>query len=166
MQEQNVFVCENDTKNKSGLPVFVSALLCLSTVICVLFASLILFVAFAPNSENTFSVFGYKVFALEQDIPECEFEGGSLLVVRDTNSDESYTPETLVQNTVFVIKNLGGAIKRDAAWIVICLINFPATFCFLTLIGEIKKLAQNREEERGLAQFTISESDESEISID
>ncbi len=153
---------DNAVKGKKGLSVLKAVLFSLFSAVCALFLVLTLFVALAPSNENTLGFFGYKIFVAEQDIDSANIKGGSLLVVKNTDNDESYTPESLSQNTVLSIEKLGGAIKNNSLWIALCFMAPCGAFFLITIAQELKQKALKREEELFLKRGTVSQTEEIE----
>ncbi len=152
---------EQAQKNeKSDVKKVLSALLLsalsITCALLVLAAGFISKIAFSKASENTVEVFGYKVFYSENDIEGTHIKGGSLILVKNTNDDEFYTPQSLSENAALIIPNAGLVLKEDAAYIALS-ISIPMAFLFLALLlSEIRKLFARRDEKKMQQQIKMN----------
>lgn len=135
----------------SGKKIVSKIMITMLSFVCfllVLLSSVVSYIAFSNPKENTAQLFNYKIFVCENDIEGTDIEKGSLLLIKDTNLDYSYTPEILEKQSVLVIKGLGAAIKNDGLFIAVSLTAIPTMFFMIILFNEIKKILQSRAEKR------------------
>ncbi len=112
-------------------------------------------VAFSKTGENTAEIFGYKLYIAEYDIESVGIEGGSLVVVKNTENDEFYTPEML--KSAIVIKNAGKIIKNEALFISLSL-SVPFALAFvLVLLFELRKKLANSTKQIELIKFEVKD---------
>lgn len=136
---------ENEVKASS---VLFAILLSLLTVICVLLSAIMLFLSLSKTPENTLQVFGYKAYCAENDIEEIGIKAGSLVVVRDTDTDDFYTHESLSENIVFTVEKLGYALKYNSLWMTLCITVPLMLFFLLVIMFEFKKISIKKEEQK------------------
>ena len=108
-----------------------AVILCvLCAVVCIM-ALVMSLIAFSKNSENTAQIFGYKFYVSETDIEAADIESGSLIIVKNTEDDDFYTPEML--EDAIVVKNAGKIIKQSGALVVLCVL-VPLMLLFIVVI--------------------------------
>ena len=132
-------------------------LIFLCTVIS-LVAAFVCTVAFSKTGENTAQIFGYKIYVAEYDIESADIEGGSLVIVKNTEDDEFYTPEML--KDALVIKSAGKIIKRESLSVTLVFaVPFMLLFA-LVLLRELRKKLSHTPEERAGVEFKVQEEQE------
>ena len=148
---------ENDKATQSGakkaFAVVKTILFCILTLACVMLSAVAVLLSTSKTPENTLEAFGYKLYCAETDIEEIDIKAGSLVVVRDTSTDDYYTYETLSKNVVLTVEKLGFAIKYNAFWIVLCLTVPVMLFFVINLMSGFKKLSVEREEKMALLEI-------------
>ncbi|MBQ8868865.1 MAG: hypothetical protein IJ027_04010 [Oscillospiraceae bacterium] len=123
-----------------------------------LIAAFVCTVAFSKTGENTAEIFGYKIYVAEYDIESADIEGGSLVIVKNTEDDEFYTPEMLKDS--LVIKNAGKIIKQESLSVALVFaVPFMLLFA-LVLLRELRKKLTRGPEERAGVEFTVQEEQE------
>jgi len=134
-------------QNKKTLSAVLSALLCVLTAISVLLSLFIVSLSLSKTPENTLEFFGYKLYCAQNDIEEASIKAGSLVVVKDTDTDDYYTHESLSQNIVFSIENLGYTIQNDFVWMTLCFTAPLIALFILILLSELKKISAKKKNE-------------------
>ena len=124
-------------------------------VVISLISAFVCTVAFSKTSENTAEIFGYKLYTAEYDIEATDIEGGSLVIVKNTEDDEFYTPEML-ENAV-VIKNAGRIIKNEAFFISLSLSAFFALAFVLVLLFELRRKLANGARQSELVELDVKQ---------
>ena len=132
-----------------------AALLVFLCVAISLISALACVLAFSKTSENTAEIFGYKLYTAEFDIENTDIKSGSLVIVKNTENDEFYTPQML-QNAI-VIKNAGKIIKNEALFISLSL-SVPFALAFvLVLLFELRKSLANNTKQSEIIEFEVKE---------
>lgn len=151
--------CINENKNtaqsgaKKAFAIIRTILFCILTVACVALSATAVLLSLSKTPENTLQVSGYKFYCAETDIEEINIKAGSLVVVKDTDTDDYYTYDTLSKNVVLTVEKLGFALKYNAFWIVLCLTVPMMLFFVLNLMSGFKKLSVEREEKRAFVEL-------------
>ena len=147
MQENSYVDNEKSITFKSCLSVALSVILALFSLVLVLLSGLVCYAAFNKNAENTAELFGYKFFYCEYDIEGTDIKSGSLVVIKNSDSDEYYEADSLSQNAVLVVGDLGTALKQNGFYMSLCVIA-PFVLVFtIVLISEIRKVHLRRAQE-------------------
>ncbi len=142
------------TARKTLHKIYAAFLVFLCAVVS-LAAAFVCVVAFSKTGENTAEIFGYKLYIAEYDIESADIEGGSLVIVKNTEDDEFYTPETL--ESAIVIKNAGKIIKNEAFFISLSL-SVPFALAFvLVLLFELRKKLASSARQSELIEFEIKQ---------
>ena len=140
MQEKLCVNNEKSTTFKSCLSIALTVVLAIFSAVLVLLSGLVCYAAFNSEAENTTQIFGYKLFYCENDIEGTDIKAGSLVIVKNTDSDEFYKADFLSENAVLVVKNLGFYIKQSGFYMALCMV-VPFAFIFvIVLITEIRKI--------------------------
>ena len=143
-------------KNKIKATSVISAiLLCLLTLICVLLSAAVIFLSLSKTPENTLEVLDYKIYCAENNIEEIGVKAGSLVVVRDTDSDDYYTYESLSENIVFSVERLGYAIKYNSLWMTLCITVPLMLFFLINLMSGFKKLSIEAAEKKLASELEL-----------
>lgn len=151
MQENSYIDDTQTSAHKSRFSIIITVILAAISVVLVLFSALVCYAAFNKGAENTAGLFGYKLFYCENDIEGTDIKKGSLVVIKNSDSDEYYEAQFLSENAVLVVEDLGGQLKQNGFYMSIC-IMIPFAFIFIiVLFTEIKKNHSRR------AQNPISE---------
>ena len=138
--ENSYVESEKFTILKSRFSAILTVIIAIFSTVLVLLSSLICYAAYNTKTENTMELFGYKFFYCENDIEGTDIKGGSLVVIKNSDSDEFYKADFLSENAVLVIENLGTQIKQSGFYMSLCMV-IPFAFIFIiVLIFEIKKL--------------------------
>ncbi len=149
-----------DLKTEFDLKKFISKTLsvifCMLSAICVLVSVLLLVVFFSKSPENTLQIFSYKIYGVQNDIPDTDITAGALIVVKNTDSDDFYTPQTLKENTVLKIDGLGDVLQNDAMWATLCFTSPLMLLFFLVTASELKKLFVSNAEKKQDNQTPVS----------
>lgn len=148
---ENEITAQNGAKK--AFAVVKTILFCILTLACVMLSAVAVLLSTSKTPENTLEAFGYKLYCAETDIEEIDIKAGSLVVVRDTSTDDYYTFETLSKNVVLTVEKLGFAIKYNAFWIVLCLTVPVMLFFVINLMSGFKKLSVEREEKMALLEI-------------
>ena len=144
MQEK---IVKNETNAaKNALYISLYAILAIVCIVLVLLACIVSKAAFGKKTENTLQLFGYKVFLCENDIQDTDIKGGSLLIVKDTDDDDFYTPQSLSENVAIIVPNGADFLKKDLVWITLALCTPIALLCIALLLSELKGLSMRRDE--------------------
>ena len=123
---------------KKALSTTVYVVVCALAAICLLLSVFLVSVAMGMTEENTVGLFGYKVYTCNEDIEKTDIKKGSLVIIKNTDDDEFYTPDYLAKNAV-VISQLGAVLKGYSTYIAIILM-LPAALVFaLVLMREMSK---------------------------
>ncbi len=123
-----------------------------------LIAAFVCTVAFSKTGENTAEIFGCKLYVAEYDIESADIEGGSLVIVKNTEDDEFYTPEML--KDAVVIKNAGKIIKQESLSVALVFaVPFMLLFA-LVLLRELRKKLTHAPEVTGSVEFIVQEEQE------
>lgn len=138
---------------KKAFAVVKTILFCILTLACVMLSVVAVLLSTSKTPENTLESFGYKLYCAETDIEEIDIKAGSLVVVRDTSTDDYYTYETLSKNVVLTVEKLGFALKYNAFWIVLCLTVPVMLFFVINLMSGFKKLSVEREEKMAILEI-------------
>ena len=150
-------VNENQKKAQNGtkkaFAVLRTILFCFSCAVCVVLSVAVLFLSLSKTPENTLQAFGYKFYCAETDIEEIGIQAGSLVVVRDTGTDDFYTYDTLSKNVVFTAEKLGFALKYNAFWMVLCVTVPIMLFFLINLMSGFKKRSIEREENEAFSEI-------------
>lgn len=146
---QNLSSKQNIAQNqgKKTLSVVLSVLLCTLTVVSVLLSLFIVSLSLSKTPENTLELFGHKLYCAQNDIEEASIKAGSLVVVKDTDTDDYYTHESLSKNIVFSIENLGYIIQNDFVWMTLCFTAPLMALFLLILLSELKKMSAKKKNE-------------------
>lgn len=132
-----------------------AVMLCVLCAVVSLAAAFICVLAFSKTSENTAQLFGYKIYVAEYDIEPAGIESGSLILVKNTDDDEFYTPEMLEK--AVIIKNAGKVIKQESlAFALAFAVPFMLLFIIVLLFELRKKLIKNSKENDIIA-FSVEE---------
>lgn len=136
-----------------------AVVLCILCAVVTLLALFVSVLAFSKTSENTAQIFGYKIYVAEYDIESADIEGGSLVIVKNTEDDEFYTPEMLEK--AVVIKNVGRIIKQESVAIVLIFaVPFMLLFAIVLLFELGKRLEKNNKENAVIEFETVEEFEE------
>ena len=160
---QDIVVIKN-SKNaaKRMLSVIYTSVLAAICILLVLSSALLSSIAFLKAPENTAQLFGYKFFYCENDLSEPNIKGGSLVIVKNSDDDEFYTPQSLSKNAVLVIPGAGKLILENGVWIILCF-SIPLSSLFLILLlSELKKLFVKSNQNKMQVQLEIAENNEVE----
>ena len=132
-----------------------AALLILLAVAVSVTAAFVCTLAFSKTGENTAEIFGYKLYVAEYDIEATDIAAGSLVIIKNTEDDEFYTPEML-ENAV-VIENAGRIIKNEAFFISL-IFSVPLALAFvLVLLFELRKKLVNGARQSELIEFEVKQ---------
>ncbi|MBQ8338425.1 MAG: hypothetical protein IJY33_04705 [Oscillospiraceae bacterium] len=135
-----------------------AVILCFLCAVVTLSAIFVSVLAFSKTSENTAQIFSYKIYVAEYDIESADIEEGSLVIVKNTEDDEFYTPEMLEK--AIVIKNVGKIIKQESLSVTL-VFAVPFMFLFaLVLLRELRKSISRAPEESKVAPFTVQQEQE------
>ncbi len=138
---------------KKAFAVVRTILFCFSCAVCVALSVAVVLLSLSKTPENTLEVFGYKFYCAETDVEEIGIQAGSLVVVKDTNTDDYYTYETLSKNVVFTAQKLGFALKYNAFWMVLCITVPIMLFFLINLMSGFRKRAIEREEDAAFSEI-------------
>ncbi len=118
-------------------------------------AAFVCTIAFSKTGENTAQIFDYKLYVAEYDIESSDIEGGSLVIIKDSENDEFYTPEML--GDAIIIKNVGKIIKNEAFFLSLSL-SIPFALAFvLVLLFELRKSMVKESKQSELIEFEVKE---------
>lgn len=134
--------------------VFYIALSAVCAVV-IFFSALVVSVSLGATTENTVGLFGYKIYIAENDIEETDIKAGSLIIIKDTDTDDFYTPEYLSENAI-VIKNLGHILSEYSTYIAIILMLPIALFFAIVIMREISKKVISREQKKLQTELDFS----------
>ncbi len=154
MQEKIVKNEKNVAKN--ALTIALYTILSIACAVLVLSACVVSKAAFGRNAENTLQLFGYKVFLCQNDIQDTDIKSGSLVIVKDTDYDDFYTPQSLSENVALIIPSGAEFLKNDFVWITLALCTPIALLCIGLLLSELKGLSMHRDEikmQQSIEQF-------------
>ena len=140
MQENLYIDNEKSTALKNRLSLVLTVIFVITSSVLVLFSALVCYAAYNKKAENTIELFGYKFFYCEDDIEGTDIKGGSLVIVKNSDSDEFYKADFLSENAVLIVENLGSVIKNNGFYIALC-IMIPFAFIFIiVLLAELRKI--------------------------
>ncbi len=156
---------EKSTILKNRLSAILTVIIAIFSTVLVLLSTLFCYAAYNKKTENTIELFGYKFFYCENDIEGTDIKGGSLVVIKNSDSDEFYKADFLSENAVLVIENLGTQIKQSGFYMSLCMV-IPFAFIFIiVLIFEIKKL-YFRYTQRPISELEFKEIPEEEFILE
>lgn len=165
MQENSYIEYENSGTFKSRISIVLTVILAILSLMLVLLSGLVCSAAFNKSAENTTELFGYKFFYCENDIEGTDIKGGSLVVIKDSDSDEFYEADFLSENAVLVVEGLGTMIKQSGFYMALCMM-IPFAFVFIiVLLRELKKL-HSRRANRPISELEFKEIPEEEFILD
>ena len=151
-QTDNLKSAQNARKILSKVCAALLVFLCVAISLISVFVCVL---AFSKSGENTAEIFGYKLYTAELDIDNTDIKSGSLVIVKNTENDEFYTPEML--KNAIVIKNVGKIIKNEAFFISLSL-SVPFALAFaLVLLFELRKKLVNSTKQSEIIKFEVKE---------
>ena len=157
---------QTEQKNKNGLSRLGAwlffAVLCLISAVCLIAACLTAVLALSNPHENTVYLFGYKFYVCAEEIESAEIESGSLIIIRDTDNDDFYTPQTLSENAL-VIPKVGSLLKQNSFILALCVAAPFELFFFILLLTQIRKALLSREEKFLECEIEFSEIEDCEL---
>jgi len=122
-----------------------SVCLCAVSALVMLLAVFVLLIAFGKTSENTVELFGYKIYTCQSDIESAGIKSGSLIIIKNTDNDDFYTPQMLSQ--ALVIPKAGEIIKQNGSVIAVCaLVPFMLLFV-IVLLRELRRAMIQKEQD-------------------
>jgi len=159
----------DESKNKSSsfafkgmIPYIFYALLCAVSAVCVLLSVIVVSIANGATTENTVGLFGYKIYTCNQNVENTDIEKGSLVIIKNTDNDEFYTPQMLKEKAI-VLKNMGAVIKGYSTYIAVVLMLPAISFFAVVLMREISKKVIKNEHKKMQTELDFSEIDTFEI---
>lgn len=119
--------------------------LCFVSALSVALACLLLSVAVKNPVENTIKLFGYKIYTCDNNIEGTQIKAGSLIIIKDSDNDEYYTPQQLSQSAL-VFENLGDIIKHHStSAVLVALIPVMLLFIVVLMRELSKKIMKNEQ---------------------
>ena len=121
----------------------------------VFFSTFVVSVSLGATTENTVGVFGYKVYTARNDIENTDIRSGSLVIIKNTDTDDFYTPEYLSKNAI-VIRGMGHILSEYSTYIAVVLMLPIALFFLFVLMREINKKLAIREKRKFETELDFS----------
>lgn len=143
-------------KLKKWIKIIAFSFLCFLTVAALVVSLILTSVAFTKPNENTAQIFGYKIFCADNDISKTEIKKDSLVIIKNSDNDLSYTPEYISENAVLIIPN-GALLVKDSTLVVLSVMSPVILMFLLVILTEIRKSIINRSDFNREIVFDLSE---------